>query len=89
MTATGGRSMEIKVDIHIVIDRHEYTVHEREMTGAQLKALAGIPEANLLFLEVHGPGEDEQIQNDTVVQLRDDEHFFDMPPGNFGENEAR
>jgi hypothetical protein len=81
--------METKVDIHIVIDRHQYTVHEKEMTGAQLKALAGIPEVNLLFLEVHGPGEDEQIQNDTVVHLRDGEQFFDMPPGNFGMNGAR
>lgn len=76
---------ERKVDVHIMIDHQEYTVHEDEMTGAQLKALAGIPEANLLFLEVHGPGEDEPIQNDTVVHLRDGEHFFDMPPGNFGD----
>lgn len=76
--------MDTKVDIHIAIDRQEYTVHEKEMTGAQLKALAGIPEANLLFLEVRGPGEDEQIQNSTVVHLRDGEQFFDMPPGNFG-----
>jgi hypothetical protein len=83
MTEIGDKDMETKVDIHIVIDRHEYTVHEKEMTGAQLKALAGI------FLEVHGPGEDEQIQNDTVVHLRDGEQFFDMPPGNFGANGAR
>lgn len=76
--------MEIKVDIHITIDHKEYTVHEREMTGAQLKALAGIPETNLLFLEVHGPGEDEPIPNDKHVHLRDGEHFFDMPQGNFG-----
>ena len=57
---------------------------QTEMTGAQLKALAGIPETNLLFLEVHGPGEDEPIANDTVVHLRDGERFYDMPPGNFG-----
>lgn len=76
--------METKVDIHITIDRKEYTVHENEMTGAQLKALAGIPETNLLFLEVHGPGEDEPIANDKLVHLRDGEHFFDMPQGNFG-----
>ena len=76
--------MDTKIDIHIIINRREYAVHQAEMTGAQLKTLAGIPEANLLFLEVHGPGEDEQIPNDKLVQLRDGEHFYDMPPGNFG-----
>jgi len=76
--------MDTKVDIHIIIDHREYTVHVTEMTGAQLKELAGIPPANLLFLEVHGPGEDEPIADDTAVQLRDGEHFYDMPPGNFG-----
>jgi hypothetical protein len=76
--------METKVDIHIMIDHREYNVHQTEMTGAQLKALAGIPGTNLLFLEVHGPGEDEAIANDTAVHLRDGEHFYDMPPGNFG-----
>jgi hypothetical protein len=76
--------METKADIHIIIDHREYTVHVTEMTGAQLKALAGIPHANLLFLEVRGPGEDEPIPNDKLVHLRDGEHFYDMPPGNFG-----
>jgi hypothetical protein len=72
------------ITINIVIDDRHYQVHTEEMTGAQLKALAGIPEANLLFLEVHGPGDDELIQNDTVVHLHDGDHFYDMPPGNFG-----
>ena len=81
--------MDTMIDIHIFIDKHEYNVHEREMTGAQLKELAGIPLANLLFLEVPGPGEDEQIHNDTVVHLRDGEHFYDMPQGNFGNHRHR
>jgi hypothetical protein len=33
---------------------------------------------------VHGPGDDEQIQNDTLVHLHNGDHFYDMPPGNFG-----
>jgi len=78
--------MEHKVDIHITINHREFTVHVTEMTGGQLKALAGIPETNLLFLEVHGPGEDEPIPNDKLVHLRDGEHFYDMPPGNFGQD---
>lgn len=73
-----------KVNINITIDDTHYQVHTDTMTGVQLKALAHIPEANLLFLEMHGPGDDEQIQNDTVVHLHDGEKFYDMPPGNFG-----
>lgn len=76
--------METKDDIHITIDHREYVVYQVEMTGAELKALADIAETDLLFLEVHGPGEDEPVANDTVVHLRDGEHFYDMPPGNFG-----
>jgi hypothetical protein len=72
------------IKINIVIDNRHFQVNIEEMTGAQLKQLAGIPLANLLFLEVHGPGEDEQIQDTTVVQLHDGDHFYDMPPGNFG-----
>jgi hypothetical protein len=81
--------MDTKVDIHIIIGENAFTVHQTEMTGAQLKALAGIPATNMLFLEVRGPGEDEQIPNDKSVHLRDGEHFYDMPPGNFGSGGRR
>ena len=77
--------METKtITINIVIDDKHYKVHSEEITGAQLKALASIPETNLLFLEVHGPGDDELIPNDMTVHLHDGDHFYDMPPGNFG-----
>ncbi len=73
-----------KVKINIQINHQPFQVEVEEMTGAQLKALAGIPAGNLLFREVNGPGDDEQIQNDTVVELHNGDHLYDMPPGNFG-----
>ncbi|MHB8438519.1 MAG: multiubiquitin domain-containing protein [Acidimicrobiales bacterium] len=77
--------MEAKTEtINIIIDDKHYQVHAETMTGAQLKALAGIPPNNLLFLEEHGPGDDELITNETTVHLHDGDHFYDMPPGNFG-----
>jgi hypothetical protein len=76
--------MDPKTDIHIVIDKREYSVQTEDMTGAQLKALADIPLSNLLFREVHGPGDDELIANDSIVHLQDGEQFYSMPPGNFG-----
>jgi len=72
------------VVVNIVIDGKHYKVHTHEMTGAALKALAGIPDGNLLFREVHGPGDDEQVQNGTVVELHNGDHFYEMPPGTFG-----
>jgi hypothetical protein len=76
--------MDTKTKISIQINHQHYEVNSEQMTGTQIKVLAGIPEANLLFREVHGPGDDEQIQNETVVHLRSGDHFYDMPPGNFG-----
>jgi hypothetical protein len=76
--------MATKTVININIDNKHYQVHVEDMTGADLKHLAGIQDTNLLFREVHGPGDDEQIQNDTVVHLHNGDHFYDMPPGNFG-----
>jgi hypothetical protein len=73
-----------KVTINIIINDKHYQVHTETMTGEHLKQLADIPPANLLFREVHGPGDDDQIQNDTVVHLHDGDRFYDMPPGNFG-----
>ena len=76
--------IDTKVNVNIVIDKKHYHVHVETMTGAELKRLADIPEANLLFREVRGPGDDELIHNDATVHLHDGEHFYDMPPGNFG-----
>ena len=73
-----------KTTINIRIDQQHYKVHTEEMSGAQLKELASIPTANLLFREVKGPGDDEQIADSTVVHLHNHDEFYDMPPGNFG-----
>ncbi|MGB8197927.1 MAG: multiubiquitin domain-containing protein [Acidimicrobiales bacterium] len=71
-------------EIIIFIDQKEYRVNTRELNGSELKKLGNIPESHLLFLEVRGPGDDELIQNNTVVNLRNGDCFYDMPQGNFG-----
>jgi hypothetical protein len=76
--------MEPQTVINLIINKKHYQVHVEQMTGADLKRLGEIPPANLLFLDVPGPGEDQQIHDDTVVQLRDGDSFYDMPQGNFG-----
>jgi hypothetical protein len=76
--------MEHEPNINIKVDHKHYQVHAHEITGAELKRLAGIPDTNLLFREVRGPGDDEPVQDETVVHLHDGDDFYDMPPGNFG-----
>jgi hypothetical protein len=76
--------MDSKLNINIKIDHKHYQVHARQMTGIELKRLAEVPDTNLLFREVRGPGDDEQVQDETVVHLHDGDEFYDMPPGNFG-----
>ena len=76
--------MNTRTKVNIQVNGRRYELDGADMTGAQLKALAGIAHANLLFREVHGPGDDEQIQDATVVHLHDGDRFYDMPPGNFG-----
>jgi hypothetical protein len=76
--------MKTKTVINIHINQHHYKLDVDEISGAGLKELAGIPLENMLFREVHGPGDDEQIQSESVVHLKSGDKFYDMPPGNFG-----
>jgi hypothetical protein len=64
----------------IQIDRVHYTVHEEEMTGAQLRLVppSGIPADRDLW-EVR-PGEEDRLIGDTdVVKIRDGLRFFTAP----------
>lgn len=78
--------MKMKTKVSIHINGVHYKLDTDELTGAALKQLAGIPAANLLFREVHGPGadDDEQIPDDSLIHFKDGDHFYDMPQGNFG-----
>ncbi len=70
--------------IHIEIDRRPYKVTEPAMTGRQLKTLAGISDANQLFLEVPGHGDDLQVLDDVALELKSGMKFYDVPVGNLG-----
>jgi hypothetical protein len=68
----------------IAVGEQRYEVNHRFRTGIELKVLAGIPLQNQLFLEVPGPGEDDQIRDDFSVPMQDGLHFYDVPVGNLG-----
>jgi hypothetical protein len=79
---SGDKTTATKVTV--IINQHPYHIEVDELTGAELKQTAGIAPANLLFREVPGPKDDEPIADDQVVPLHSGDHFYDMPPGNFG-----
>jgi Multiubiquitin len=67
-----------KIVIHI--DRTKFEVEDTEMTGTELRAL---PEPDIgpefdLWLEVPG-GEDDRIEADEPVRLKNGIHFFTAP----------
>jgi len=79
-TAAGTAKDHDKPKFQIQIDRVHYTVHEEEMTGAQLRLVPppGIPADRDLW-EVR-PGEDDRpIAVTDVVKIRDGLRFFTAP----------
>lgn len=68
--------------IHVFINKQKYELSDPEQTGVSLKALAGIPTADVLFLQQ--PGEDQVITNETHVKLKNGDHLHSQPPADYG-----
>lgn len=69
-----------------VDDGKPVSTNEPIVTGAKIKALAGVEPKYALFLEGKGKEPDTQIYDDTKVDLREPglERFYSMPPATFG-----
>ena len=65
------------------VDDKQFESSEETLTGAQIKAIAGIDPSVALFQE-SGPGPDKQISDSTVLDLKTHHHFFTMPPAKMG-----
>jgi Multiubiquitin len=70
--------------IEITIDGQHYRTPGDDMTGAKLKALAGVPRNYQLFLEVPGPSPDRGIRDDEAVELKSGMKFYTVVPGTLG-----
>lgn len=68
----------------IIIDSKHYTVEKTSMTGAEIKALAGIDPQYQLFLEMHGNEDDKTIGDGEAVAIKNGLHFFAIPATTFG-----
>ena len=64
--------------LKILIDQKPFDVEEQFITGAQIKALVGVPANYGVWLKVNGPDPDKEIANNEQVDLAQPgrEHFF-------------
>jgi hypothetical protein len=75
--------------IEIVIDEVKYLVDERELTGAELRAVPNpdVPANRDLFLETPGPRDDILIEPTKTYRVRLGSRFYTAPstinPGAF------
>jgi hypothetical protein len=84
-TIDDNKPVDARKDVTNYINDVEYHVTDRKMTGAELKALASIPAGDHLYREVPGPRPDKLIADDEVVHLKENDHFYSIPPGTKGE----
>lgn len=68
----------------IFINNNPFKAPKEEMTGLELKQLGGISMGNKLFQEEPGSHPDTPISDDTVVNLKNGDKFYDLPPGVVG-----
>lgn len=77
------------IKITILINNRPYEAPKQAMTGTEIKELGGGPIDYWLILNVKSPdpvagGDDRQIQDDEVVDLKSGMHFRIINPATFG-----
>ena len=70
---------------HFFVDAKEYSTDSPSLTGAEIKARAGVPANYQLFLEEEGETPDLEISDGQAVNLTGKvKHFFAVPRTVFG-----
>jgi hypothetical protein len=68
--------------VHFFLNRERKESLDHTLTGHQLKVLAGVPDADELFLETDCG--DELVPTDATVLVRDGDRFHTMPSPQYG-----
>lgn len=76
--------MDTKTVINIVVNDTHLKLDSDAVTGAELKQLANVPAANLLFRDLPGQQEDPAVTDTETITVKSGDRFYDMPQGNFG-----
>lgn len=66
-----------KWSIHI--DKKQYFVEKNPITGAELKALAGITGDFDIFKVIPGAGDDIKVGDAEAVEIKNGDHFYSVP----------
>ena len=66
-----------KWSIHI--DKKQYFAEKNPITGAELKALAGITGDFDIFKVVPGQGDDTKVGDAEAVEIKNGDHFYSVP----------
>ena len=69
------------------VDAKPYETDRTALTGAQIKAIAGVTATYQLFLEEVGDTPDKAISDGESVNLEHEpkpKHFYAVPPATFG-----
>lgn len=70
---------------HFFVDAKRYETAQTSLTGAQIKAIAGVAANYQLYLEEEGDQPDKAISDGEAVNLIERvNHFFAVPPATFG-----
>jgi hypothetical protein len=72
---------------HFYVDAKRYETDKSSLTGAEIKAQAGVTPTYQLFLEEEGDHPDRAISDGETVVLKEGEetrHFYAVPPATFG-----
>jgi hypothetical protein len=70
---------------HFYVDAKRYDTESTALTGAEIKAKAGVRPDYQLFLEEEGDTPDKAISDGESVNLEHKpKHFYAVPPATFG-----
>ncbi len=70
---------------HFFVDAKKYETDHTALTGAEIKAIAGVSPTYQLFLEEEGEKPDRAISDGEAINLEHGtKHFFAVPPATFG-----
>jgi hypothetical protein len=72
--------------VHFFLNRQRKESLDHTLTGHQLKVLAGVPDADELFLETDCG--DDLVPTDATVLVRDGDRFHTMPSPQYGDGFA-
>ncbi|MEO5825682.1 MAG: multiubiquitin domain-containing protein [Gemmatimonadales bacterium] len=83
---TTQQAAAIDKKVILFVNNRKFETNQDELTGTQIKDLAGVPSDYELFL-VHG-NESQPVGPTEVVQLKNGVHFRAIPAGTFGSRRA-